>query len=62
MNYLQEGLNNFESNENLILFFYFWAQRHAYYENLAKYLRTIVWEVLPFSVLLKLLLLQILLN
>lgn len=38
MNYLQDGLNNFESDENLILFFYCWAQRHAYYENLAKYL------------------------
>ncbi len=33
MNYLQEGLNNFESNENLILFFYCWAQRHVCYEN-----------------------------
>lgn len=42
MNYLQVGLNSFESNENLILFFYFWAQRHACSENLAKYLRTIV--------------------
>lgn len=42
MNYLQEGLNNFESNENLILFFYCWAQRRVCYENLAKYFSTIV--------------------
>jgi len=62
MIFFQEGLNNFESDENGILLFYCWAQRHSCYENMAKYLRTIVWEVhLPFiGVSLKLLLLQIL--